>query len=341
MSPWVGTAQWRANYVELGWSLIVVDPLFPSMAWASAELEQDAIPCVVGVPVPIRASVVGTGQADVQLECYAKAPADLLWTFVGRINDPGFNWATCSFGSYTPTASLMNLKFVAADFGPYGPDARSGLFCLDDIVAEATLTELDMAIMLAELPVRAMLALLQTNLSGELIGIVSERADSVALATPTAWYCWFRDEGMPDRCEVEVSEEGTGVDFPNFRTDISRWTTGQRVGLRSSVRIVVGLNHANRGDSAGSVGYRTSLMRVRSWRYAAALLRCIRNTPTLGFPTQIMAFPESVRYSTRQAQDGSANIERVEVTVRCEIQETASGEGAPAGGTPPSATLES
>ena len=244
-------------------------------------------------------------------------------------------WVEWEIGDIVAIGSIARVFFEAAT-----GDDRRGAWRLDDLTVEEE--EVDMAIMLAELPVRAMLATLQANLATELTGISSERGDSAtipALPAPTSWFAWRRPTALPNRCEVEVYDEG--VTFPRFSHDISRWASGQRCNLSSSVTLVVGLNHANRGASAGAEAFSTAVMKVHSWRYAAAILRCIRNAPALGQGDLIMATPQEVRYSTRQSEDGMDNIDRVEVTVRCDVQESSTGETQAGQGAPPSATLES
>jgi hypothetical protein len=215
---------------------------------------------------------------------------------------------------------------------PVTPDVGKSLY-VD--VASVLSQEANMAVMLMELPLRAILATLQANLSTEIGYVNTEANDGITCPAVTHWYCWDRERAQPEKAEVEVFETGQG-ELEEWASQVSTWSVGARIPLRSSWIFTVRLNYANRSALS------TSAMRVLGWRYAAAIMRCLRNVPNLGQST-IFATP-GIPVATLVPTDDPNDVRtfgRVEVQVQVSVHESSVGETVLGGGTRPSAILES
>jgi hypothetical protein len=200
-------------------------------------------------------------------------------------------------------------------------------------LATAVLQEAAMAVMLMELPLRAILATLQASLNTEIGYVNTEANDGISCPSVTTWFCWDREREMPDKAEVSVFEDAGG--------EIAEWgslvSNGQRTPIRTSWTIVVRLAYANRSQLS------TSAMRVIGMRYAAALVRCIRNAPQLGQTTLPVDAEPSTPIVVLERATGTdpKTFGTVEMRVAVTINESPVGETVLGGGTRPSATLES
>lgn len=214
----------------------------------------------------------------------------------------------------------------------YAPVVNQGKVLHVDL-ATAVLQEDTMAVMLMELPLRAILATLQSALNTEIGHVNTEANDGITCPTVTTWFCWDREREMPDKAEVSVFEDAGG--------EIAEWgslvSNGQRTPIRTSWTIVVRLAYANRSQLS------TSAMRVLGMRYAAALVRCIRNAPHLGQTTLPVDAEPSTPIVVLERATGTdpKTFGTVEMRVAVTINESPTGETVLGGGTRPSATLES
>lgn len=210
---------------------------------------------------------------------------------------------------------------------------------VDDLVFAGTGGDV-LAVMGIELPLRALLATLQASLNTELTHIGSERADGLTPHSIENWYCWKREDLAVNRALVEVYERG-GTVFPDWKAQVSTWVVGQRVPLRSEHPLVVAVVFANRGLTPSSRTLKMSEMRILAMRYAAGVVRTVRNTPNLGQGDLLFAEPgeASITYGLDEP-DGPPASMRVEIPFTVRVSESSSGETTPGGGTPPSANLE-
>lgn len=277
--------------------------------------------------------------------------ATILRVIMNRFPDAGLqmdlNFATDlsdTFQQFTFNATPLNatdhLRFVIRN------DAPGALGSSVAIVDTVSLKdpETDVAVMLSELGRKALLKSLQDNLASELTDIVTERGDSLALAAPKSWFGYERRPGGKERRDVDgVSVEvyerpGTGVGFPLWPRQVGAFTSGASPppSLQSSVALEVTLWHANRDGVSGG------LMRDRSDRYGAAIMRVIRNDPTLGVSgiivqmspdNAILIGPEKAAKDSGVDNPADGDLVRVRLTV--DQQETSIGEGVASGGVPP------
>jgi hypothetical protein len=194
-----------------------------------------------------------------------------------------------------------------------------------------------MAVMLGELAVKAVLAVLQASFNSELDAIALERNDGLVVPYLTSWYGFRRAAGSPDRTEIEVFV--SNITFPRWATDLVNTQAGQRGPVVSNVEVLVGINFANRNNYSAS-----QLSGEIGWRYASALVRCIRNQPRLNINN-----PSVMVNDIRLAGSilGGARLKlnphsagRVEARLLVSQNETHAGENTAAGGVPPSAIIE-
>lgn len=257
---------------------------------------------------------------------------DGQWSYLQTISGTLGVWVLGNLGTIQATGAITGIRIAAR--APATDGSYSWL--IDLFAAELGAGVSDMAVMMAELPLRAMMATLQSFLNTEIAYIDSEAADSLGLPTVTHWYCWDRVMPSPDETECEVFVVPGTVIFPYFVQDLSAWTSGQRTSLKHTVTIGVRINHANRD------ALKVSQLQIRGWRYAAAIMRVVRNVPQLG-QAAIMCVPGSPSVYVRGAEEGRpiAQIVTAEMSFTCDAFETATGETQAGGGTRPSATLES
>lgn len=130
-----------------------------------------------------------------------------------------------------------------------------------------------MAVFLAELAVREIMATLQRRLPDELSKIEVERADGVSLPAPERWR--ERPAELDAilggvRCAVEVYEESLEASVPE-----ASLCAGSGATVSSEASLVVRVSHAATGDETPSE------MAARTRRYAAAVVRVLRSNPSL------------------------------------------------------------
>lgn len=260
---------------------------------------------------------------------------DGQWSYLTVVDASGVgqNWTQVQLGTIQAIGTSVGIWFIAQ--APTTEGSYSWL--LDLCSAELATGVTNMAVMLAELPLRAMMATLQASLNTELGYVNSEAGDSLGLPVVTHWYCWDRVTPSPDKTECEVFVVPGSIAFPYFTQDLGAWATGQRTNLKHTVTIGVRINHANRDQ------LKVSELQMRGWRYAASIMRVVRNVPQLGQAT-IMCMPSGPSVFVRSADDTTrpvAQIVSAEMYFACEVYEVSTGETTPGGGTRPSATLES
>jgi hypothetical protein len=197
--------------------------------------------------------------------------------------------------------------------------------------------------MISEFAVRAVVARLQAALNAEIAYVKSEAALGYDLPAVTGWRAYDAGVATPDVVEAEVFERDSST-FPSNTYDLSAWTTGARTRVISTVRLRIGLNHANRGDADGANATLTASRMVERTRlYAAAILRTIRNDPTCGYGANITVEPVELRVNVddRSRLSGDVRrVDRVEFDIDVHLQESSTGETTPGGAALPSATLE-
>lgn len=244
---------------------------------------------------------------------------------------PVGEWAVWALPAFTAQGSSGSLTLECDS------SVNNRVWYVDDAsLFEQLAGEVDMAVMLAELPLRAMLGTMQTYLNTELGYVKNEANDSLDLPAVTHWYCWDRGGPSPDETECEVFIAPGSLTFPYFESNMAAWTTGQRTSMAHSVSVTVRINHANRDL------LKMSELQVRGWRYAAGIFRVVRNVPQLG-QAAIMAMPGSPMVYIRDADPlrPAGQVVTAELTFACDVHEAATGETQVGGGTRPSATLES
>lgn len=282
-----------------------------------------------------------------------------LWAFaftLGELNvewseDGGSIWSPIRVIDYTEMSGLVEPVLYSDAFIPTSSPIKvrwqttngttSSYWWLDNCLGQAEVVDI-MAVLLGEFAVPAMLKTLQDNFATEVSAINTERSDAeVQLSGIERWYCYEREWASPDINECEVYIPPDGISFPRMPAQLSRWAIGQRVPLDSDVEIVVAVNHANRGGVSGATLKRSDMWKLNQ-RYAAAVLRVVRNIPNLGYANDLVAVPQRVRTESRRVgNEDTRFVDRVEVTFSVSQQESSSGENTPGGGVPPVAVLES
>lgn len=284
--------------------------------------------------------VAGIEQASGRFSIDYRDAAAPGWSRLAEVDSSTLDWAG---GTHTEVVASTPALVAGAD-----PEFRFiveylgvGLNPFSVAVDDAALAvgETTMAFFWVELPARAMLAMLQANLNTEIGYVQAERNDGVVLPTPARWYCW--DRGMPSNndgnLEISVFERQGSAEFPAFSREAGAFAAGTRSRLSHEVELIVRAEFPNRTQR------KTSEMVVVGWRVTAAILRCLRNNPAIGYPTVCNAQPgQPVMTPLPPDSEGRVgNWCRVEVPVHVQTQESPAGETQSSGGVPPVAILES
>lgn len=204
-----------------------------------------------------------------------------------------------------------------------------------------------MALLGPELARKQVLKYLQDNLNTEIDKIELERNDGLTVPAVDAWFAYERDRSDVDnvRCEVYRQPARAGdtntVVFPLWDRNMSnRLSASAALNMRCMVEIA--LSHSNR-DNVDAFE-----MQDRSDRYAAALIRLIRNDPELGYSgsaqisTTILRLVVSER-KTGAGDPGAVDISRVDTVtmlLAIELTEDKDSEGVLDGGNPPTVSAE-
>lgn len=230
--------------------------------------------------------------------------------------------------TFTPTAATGYITVGGRSNG-----ATNHRLVVDDI--DVTLPEVTpVAYLGPELAVAAMLDMIQDNIAAELAEIVLERNDSLAFPATTADAVFNRpaDAFVASVLQLEVFTDESG--FPVIERDLSTWQAATPQ-VTTDVGLTVRLRIANRADPALSP---VDMSKITQ-RYAAALVRLIRNDPQLangGSALVNWARPEAMRISRTSTpidEDVTQFIDNVEIDVTVNQTETNANEGIVGGGT--------
>lgn len=265
-------------------------------------------------------------------------PIDIFYDFVPINSLVAGDWTEVTFASITLPCDTPYLGLWLT--GP--TSGTQGIVRVDDFTI-SNQAGANMAVMGFELPLRAMLATLQANLNTELTHIGNEANDSLTPPAVEKWYCWKVTQQFVDRAICEVYELG-GTTLKDWDSQVSAWVVGSRLPLRMEHSMVVAVTFANRGLTIGGAArtLKMSEMKVLAIRYATAVLRVVRNTPTLGQAAIVYAEPGEavITYGEDNPPDAAPGSLRVEVPFRVSVSESSSGETTLNGGVRPSANLE-
>jgi len=205
---------------------------------------------------------------------------------------------------------------------------------IDDATVKST-EDQEMAYIGPELAISAMLDMIQDNITTELAEIKTERNDNLDFpaTVPDAVFNRPAAAFVGSVLQLEVFSDQTL--FPFIDRDLTTWLASSP-RVTSEVPLIVRLRFANRGASALSV---VNMAKITQ-RYAAALVRMIRNDPELangGSPMVEWAKIEGLRISQSVFpldESSSQYVDTIEMDVSVMLQETDANENTAGGGEP-------
>jgi len=279
--------------------------------------------------------------ADVTLtiRVYDKDPGAWYGALLGEFTitkaQLGAGWQLWNAGAVTATSGNIIVEVLAKN-----PAKRfDGRWVLDNFAVTPQGGE-EMAVMLTEYAVRAVLHQLQSYLNAEIAMVELDANLGLDLPTVEGWREFDPGVATPDTVDVEVFEMGN-MTFPAQKYDQSQWNGG-RTRVLSQIPIRVALNHANRGNiTAADESLKASQMAQRSRLYLAALVRTIRNDPTCGTFQTVIIVPGSARTRVLDNARLDSDIRRcgrVELDLDVRLAEVPLNEGVLGSGNLPSIT---
>lgn len=305
----------------------------------TSEIQWNTVPVLPGVEyrIKLRAQSTFAGAGTEMLVWWSdSATGGAGFSQVGSIYQailPPGGWRASTSEPFIPSGTAIAIMLTT----PIPLINNSGIWYADDVVLEA-----EMAVMLSEFSIRAVINYLQANLNTEINHVKNEANLGKDLPAVGAWYAFPRQVPSPDVVAVEVYEQST-TEFPLKERDMSLYAAGSRSRAISRFPAVIALTHANRGDAANSdATLLESDMAERSRLYAAALYRTIRNNPNVGYVDRIIVWPLAMKvFAGHQSVDpNTRRVARVEYYVTIDQQEDSINETVVGGASLPAITAE-